>query len=169
MKQTLEFDFAAGIKDSFEACGRSIRFYAWKGIPYCENPLDPIQTLNLFMPASYAEGVTINGYTKETAPIFLPNAVGGYMPGPADEPGLTRHGEPNAIFCALEHGYVVASGGVRGRTSGRKSDEFFEGSKETVSGETGNTDGKMVGRAPALIVDYKAIIRYLRYNHSRRL
>ena len=43
----------------------------------------------------------IGGYTKLTAPIFVPNTVGGYLPGPAEEPGLNiRTGMPNSIFAA---------------------------------------------------------------------
>lgn len=60
-----------------------------------------------------------------TAPIFMPNTVGGYMPGPADEPGKDFKGRINSIFRALKHGYIVVSAGVRGRTSGVKTNEFF--------------------------------------------
>ena len=144
--------------------GRTVHYRAFMGLEYCTHPLDPIQKLNLFVPEGYYHGETISGYTAETAPIFLPNTVGGYMPGPADEPGMDRFSHsPNSIFLALEHGFVVASAGVRGRTSGKVSKEFFEGSKE---GSLGAATGRMVGRAPALIVDYKAAIRYLRHNRD---
>lgn len=43
--------------------------------------------MNLFVPESYYEGTSINGYDLLSAPVFMPNTVGGYMPGPADEPG----------------------------------------------------------------------------------
>ena len=143
--------------------GRSITYRAYEGLNYCESPLDPIQKMNIFVPEAYFREEAINGYTKDTAPIFFPNTVGGYMPGPADEPGIDRmHGnQPNSLFLALEHGYVAVSAGIRGRTSGRITREYFEGS----NGEnTGEATGKMVGRAPALIVDYKAAIRFLKYN-----
>lgn len=143
---------------------RSITYRAFEGIQYCENPLDPIQKMNFYVPEAYYHDGTIGGYAYDTAPIFLPNTVGGYMPGPTDEPGMnSRTHQLNAIFCALEHGYVVASIGIRGRTSGKKAEEFFEGSKE---GTLGEATGHMVGRAPALIVDYKAAIRYLRHNRN---
>ena len=143
---------------------RTITYRAFLGLSYCSAPKDEIQKLNLFVPEGYYHGAWINGYRAETAPIFLPNTVGGYMPGPADEPGIDSHtGKLNSIFCALEHGYVVASAGIRGRTSGKKATEFFEGSKE---GSLGEATGRMVGRAPALIVDYKAAIRYLRHNRG---
>jgi hypothetical protein len=141
--------------------GKTVEYRAFMGVAYCTRPADPIQKLNLFVPEVYYHGGEINGYQYATAPIFMPNTVGGYMPGPADEPGLDRHGHPNAVFEGLRHGYVVACAGVRGRTSGKKSTEFFEGGKADFLGEA---TGKLVGRAPALIVDMKAAIRYLRHN-----
>lgn len=142
----------------------SIVYRAYENMEYCERPLDEIQKMSLFVPEAYYQGESIHGYTLKTAPIFMPNTVGGYMPGPADVPGLDRHGNPNSIFEALKHGYVVASAGVRGRTSGKVSTEFFEGTKADF---TGTQTGRMVGRAPALIVDLKAAIRYLRHNKDR--
>jgi hypothetical protein len=143
--------------------GRKITYRAYEGLNYCENPADPIQKINIFVPEVYYHGEKMNGYSLNTAPIFMPNTVGGYMPGPADEPGRDHKGCVNSIFCALEHGYVVASAGVRGRTSGKVSIEFFEGSK---AGQNGIDTGRMVGKAPALIVDMKAAIRYLRHNRE---
>lgn len=143
---------------------QSITYRAYENLEYCENPLDEIQKINIFVPALYYKGESLNGYSLKSAPIFMPNTVGGYLPGPADGPGLDRHGRPNSIFEALKHGYVVASAGVRGRTSGKASTEFFEGTKADF---TGSSTGRMVGRAPAFIVDMKAAIRYLRFNKER--
>ncbi len=142
--------------------GRSVTYRAWEGLAYCAKPLDPIQKLSFFVPVAYYEGKRPLGLALDEVPIFMPNTVGGYMPGPADEPRLDPHGSgPNSIFCALEHGYVVVSAGVRGRTSGKVTTEFFEGS---VGGTVSEATGKKVGRAPAFIVDYKAAIRWLRHN-----
>lgn len=138
----------------------SITFRAFKEISYCAKPVDPIQKMNIFVPEVYYHGKTINCYSLHTAPIFMPNTVGGYMPGPADEPGKDFLGRINSIFRALQHGYIVVSVGVRGRTSGMHSNEFFVGSK---TGNISSENGEMVGRAPALIADMKAAIRYLRY------
>lgn len=141
----------------------SITFRAFREISYCAMPADSIQKMNLFVPEDYYQGKTINGYSLHTAPIFMPNTVGGYMPGPADEPEKDFLGRTNSIFRALQHGYVVASAGVRGRTSGMRSTEFFVGSK---TGDISGKNEKMVGRAPALIVDMKAAVRYLRHNRE---
>ena len=162
--ETLNFD---GENYQVKTCtigNRSVTYRAFLGLDYCAKPVDPIQKLNLFVPERFYHGESVNGYALETAPIFIPNTVGGYMPGPADEPGIDSHnGQINTLFLALEHGYVAASPGIRGRTSGKRSTEFFEGGKSDFMG----TDtGKMVGRAPALIVDLKAAIRYLRRNRD---
>lgn len=127
---------------TYGVTGKEVTCKAYLGITYCEYPVDTIQKLNIFVPAAYYRGEAINGYSQCTAPIFLPNTVGGYMPGFADEPVYNAEtGKVNAVFAALEHGYVVVSGGVRGRTTGK-------------------------GKAPALIVDMKAIIRFIRYNRD---
>jgi hypothetical protein len=85
--------------------------------------------------------------TRHRRPIFLPNTVGGYMPGKAGQPSEydQRQGGPNAILAALARGCVVAAPGARGRTNQA-------------------ADGTYTGKAPALIVDMKAAIRYLRHN-----
>lgn len=128
--------------------GKTLTYRAFEHIPYCERPMDAIQTLSLYVPETFYEGKYINGYTLETAPIFFPNTVGGYMPGPEEEPGENFMHETNAAFYALLHGYVVCSSGVRGR--GMKDSE-----------------GKNIGCAPAHIVDLKAAVRYLKANADR--
>lgn len=171
MTEKLRFDDTVYEVKNCEVSGQRITFRAFNGIDYCLHPRDSIQKLNLYVPEIFYEGGVINGYDLKTAPIFIPNTVGGYMPGPVDEPGLNpRTGEPNTIFQALEHGYVVVSPGLRGRTSGMKSQEFFVGAKEDIENEPEKSAGNgrhMVGRAPALIVDMKAVIRYLRYNQDQ--
>ena len=142
----------------------TVRYRAYEGLEYCAAPVDPIQKLNLYVLADYYAGAQHNGYTLQTAPIFLPNTVGGYLPGPADCPGPDRFGRPNATLCALAHGYVVACIGVRGRTSGHRNTEFFEGSK---AAESEAETGRSVGKAPAFVVDLKAGIRWLRHNKAQ--
>lgn len=145
--------------------GTTIRYRALEGVPYCSNPLDPIQVLNVYAHEAYFEGSQVGPYDRDSAPVFLPNTVGGYLPGPAEKPGEGRFFPTNAAFDALAHGYVVVGIGVRGRTTGKASNEFFEGSTaQTMSEAT----GRMVGRAPAFVVDEKAGIRFLRH-HAEEL
>lgn len=163
MKEELIFNPDTYEVKTCQMDGRSVTYRAFEGIVYCTNPVDPIQKLNLFVPEIYYQGGEMNGYNLHNAPIFAPNTVGGYMPGPADVPGKDFKGEINTAFLALEHGYVVMCAGVRGRTSGMKSKEFFIGGK--ADGQEEET-GKFVGKAPALIVDMKAAVRYLRHNKA---
>ena len=125
----------------------TIRFRSFRNLTYVEHPVNKdYQQMNIFAPEAYYEGKKINGYTLETAPVFMPNTVGGYMPGDLDEPGYHKFekGKINSIFRALQHGYVVAAPAIRGRV---QKDE----------------EGKYNGKAPACIVDYKAAVRYLHY------
>ena len=168
MQDALYFDDGQYEVKTFEMGGALIRCRAFEGLEYCRRPVDPIQKMNIFVPEYYYSGEdgagVAAGWDLHTAPIFMPNTVGGYMPGPAGQPGLDHKGRINSIFRALEHGYVVACAGVRGRTSGRAGREFFEGG---VLMEASVDTGRNLGKAPALIVDMKAAIRYLRFNRDR--
>ncbi len=120
---------------TFDVNGQIVRCRAWKNLLYCTSPVDPIQRLSLYAP----ESCFVSGACDHTVPIFLPNRVGGYMPGPMGEPMMDEQGMPNIELRTLMHGYVVGCAGIRGRKS-------------------------VQGRAPALIVDMKAVVRYLRHN-----
>lgn len=178
---SLVFDESKYEIKSIDVNGKTIKYRAYENIVYVENPVDTkYQVINFYVPIEYYEGKSINGYTKDTAPIFLPNSVGGYMPGEAKKvedvfkpmmrnnqnntqpqtqqnQQITTQTQPNqqmtteqvsTIAKALEHGYVVASIGARGRTN---------------TDENGNNTGK----APAVIVDLKAGVKYLHYNDEK--
>lgn len=127
--------------------GETLRYRAFLNLVYVDKPVNPpYQQMHIFAPEIYYEGGRINGYGIDSAPIFMPNYVGGYMPGELEEPGYDKF-EPdraNTIFRALVHGYVVAVPAIRGRV---QKDE----------------KGLYNGKAPACIVDYKAAVRYLRH------
>jgi len=125
---------------------QTLTYYAAMAITYVAHPVDPIQRLNIFVPVAYFEGGTVNGYQRDTAPIFMPNTVGSYLPGPADAPGNDQWPtNQRTIIAALHQGYVVVSAGVRGRTQV-------------------DATGSNIGKAPAFIVDMKAAIRYVKAN-----
>lgn len=142
---SLTFNPSKFTSQSQEFQGRTIKVRAFEKIIYVSNPADTtFEILNIYVPEEYFNGENINGYTAETAPIFFPNKVGGYMPAkPAtflNTPGQGGFSPPsNAVIMALSKGYVVASAGARGRISPE-------------------------GKAPAGIVDLKAAIRYLKLN-----
>lgn len=150
---------------SFVVNGTEVTFHAYENIVYVENPIDEkYQSMNIYIPQAYFNNESIGDFTAETAPIFFPNEIGGYMPatpgipsmkgaieGDASRIGLTSSPDtateetPNSILLALSKGYVVASPGARGRTNEKE-------------------DGTYYGKAPAAIVDLKAAVRYLHYN-----
>ncbi len=130
--------------DKLVVGNEEIEIRSFRNRVYVEKPIcEEFQQMNIFAPEIYYQGGSINGYRLNTAPIFMPNLVGGYMPGGLGEP-LEREGAPNTILRALQHGYVVAVPAIRGRV-------------------LKNELGEYTGKAPACIVDYKAAVRYLRY------
>lgn len=146
MENKLVFNPDNYLVKTVEMDGITLNYRAFEQIPYVAGPIDEqMQRLSIFVNEDYYQGKTINGYNLENAPIFLPNTVGGYMPGQIEEPGRNFMGETNASFYALLHGYVVVSPGVRGR--GMK-----------------NAQGDYIGIAPAAICDLKAAVRYLKKN-----
>lgn len=150
---SLRFDGSSYKSLSTDVSGKAVRYRAYEGIVYVQRPEDTkYQSLNFYVPEEYYEGKSIGAWSAQTAPIFLPNMVGGYMPAEPGTPAVqTQPGastsSPNAALVALSRGYVVASPGARGRTSK-------------------NAGGEYIGKAPAAIVDLKAAVRYLRYNDA---
>lgn len=88
--------------------GQTIRYRAWRNIPYVETPVIPeYQRLNLFAPEALFAGECVNGYTLDTAPVFVPNTVGGYMPGALDGPGEDRRRPGQAPACIVDYKAAV--------------------------------------------------------------
>lgn len=151
-KYSLDFDASKYSTQEMTYQGQTVKFRAYENIVYTAHPADvSSESMSIYIPEAYfTKGGTVNGYTAKTAPIFMPNGVGGYMPGTICAPSENdkMSGGANASLGALAHGYVVAAPAIRGRT-------------------TKNSDGVYVGKAPALIVDYKAAVRYLRHNRNK--
>ena len=60
--------------------GQTVAYRAYENIVYVANPADSVhQAINIYIPEAYFNGGSINGYTAQTAPIFLPNQIGGYV------------------------------------------------------------------------------------------
>ncbi|CAL9660589.1 subtype B tannase [Streptomyces sp. enrichment culture] len=169
---------------------KEVTYHFWKAITYVANPVDvEHQSLVVSVP------VAIDGKAVDAtdAPILFTNSVGGYMPanvsaatgvgqavmemGNTGAPGASASaspstsaspspsasatggtgpgggggaggGVPNLAEIALAAGYVVVEPGARGRS-------------------LVDADGVYYGTAPAVIVDLKAAIRYLRANKGR--
>ena len=146
-KISLAFDAKNYESMSTTIDNKEIKYRAFEYIPYVANPIDiDQQYMNIYVPEEYFNNGTINGYNTQTAPIFMPNAVGGYMPSQAMTPKV-ENGKPNSVVYALSRGYVVASPATRGRTNKA-------------------SDGNFIGKAPAVIVDLQAATAYLHANDS---
>ena len=173
---SLEFNPDKYIVQTYTFDDKEYQVRAFENIIYVANPVDTVyQKMNIYVPEEYFHGKTLGRYDRESAPIFLPNGIGGYMPsgpmtlsnqsarnifGQREGGRQGRSGRPqgmpqppagadmkqgSAIHYALAHGYVVASPGARGRS-------------------LQNSAGVFTGKAPAGLVDLKAAIRYLKYN-----
>ena len=146
-KISLAFDAKNYESMSTTVDNKEIKYRAFEYIPYVANPIDiDQQYMNIYVPEEYFNNGTINGYNTQTAPIFMPNTVGGYMPSQAMTPKM-ENGKPNSVLYALSRGYVVASPATRGRTNKA-------------------SDGNFIGKAPAVIVDLQAATAYLHANDS---
>ena len=146
-KISLAFDVKNYESMSTTVDNKEIKYRAFEYIPYVANPIDiDQQYMNIYVPEEYFNNGTVNGYNTQTAPIFMPNAVGGYMPSQALTPKV-ENGKPNSVLYALSRGYVVASPSTRGRTN--------------IA-----SDGNFIGKAPAVIVDLQAATAYLHANDS---
>ena len=147
LKISLAFDVKNYESMSTTVDNKEIKYRAFEYIPYVANPIDiDQQYMNIYVPEEYFNNGTVNGYNTQTAPIFMPNAVGGYMPSQAMTPKV-KNGQPNSVLYALSRGYVVASPATRGRTNKA-------------------SDGNFIGKAPAVIVDLQAATAYLHANDS---
>lgn len=171
--------------------GRSVAVRAYENIVYVARPVDPAyQAINIYIPEAYFHGGGIGRFSAETAPIFLPNQIGGYMPalpgtlegrrGPpaGGAPGGTR--PPRG---AVPEGAPPAGPETEGRAGGRGgpggegprtntiAEALSRGYVVASPGARGRTSrdaaGTYTGKAPAAIVDLKAAVRYLRYNDAR--
>ena len=146
-KISLAFDVKNYESMSTTVDNKEIKYRAFEYIPYVANPIDiDQQYMNIYVPEEYFNNGTVNGYNTQTAPIFMPNAVGSYMPSQAMTPKV-ENGKPNSVVYALSRGYVVASPATRGRTNKA-------------------SDGNFIGKAPAVIVDLQAATAYLHANDS---
>ena len=146
-KITLTFDINNYESMTGTVDNKEIKYRAFEYIPYVSNPIDiDQQYINIYIPEEYFNNGTVNGYNTQTAPIFMPNNVGGYMPSQPMAPKLENN-KPNSALYALSRGYVVASPATRGRTNKA-------------------SDGNFIGKAPAVIVDLQAATAYLHANDA---
>lgn len=182
-KYSLDFDTKNYTSKTITINNKTVKYRAYENIVYVKNPVDTkYESMNIYIPEEYFQGESVSSYTVDTAPIFLPNTVGGYMPG-----------EPGTIGDSSSGNTDGATGGDQGRVPGGtapapgagapgvgKTGGAPDGGSQAASvalskgyivampGARGRTtqdeNSKYNGKAPAAIVDLKAAVRYLRYN-----
>ncbi|MCD8207443.1 MAG: alpha/beta hydrolase [Bacteroidales bacterium] len=133
----LRFDGSGGVQRTLTMPnGAEVEYMAWEGIYYVANVQDSVyQCLNFYVPVASLE--------RGDVPILLRNNIGGYMAARPRGPSAT-----DASGRALSEGYAVCIPGARGSNS-------------VVATAEGDV---YTGRAPAGLLDLKAIVRYLRHN-----
>lgn len=178
-KYSLDFDTKNYTSKTIIVNNKTVKYRAYENIVYVKNPVDTkYESMNIYIPEEYFQGESVSSYTVDAAPIFLPNTVGGYMPG---EPGTIgdsssgsndgdQGGAPGGTAPVPGAGGpgVGKTGGAPGGGSQAASVALSKGYIVAMPGARGRTtqdeNSKYNGKAPAAIVDLKAAVRYLRYN-----
>lgn len=182
-QRNLKFDVTQGKRELVRVNDRLIAYRAYTKVVYVANPVDTTyQSMNIYIPEAYFNNQSINGYTAKTAPIFLPNQVGGYMPAEAGSiAGNTFFG---AGARNLEHRKKDELLHTEKLSQLKRNVDSLENNTSTIAqalaqgyvvaspGARGRTTFDSIanvytGKAPACIVDLKAAVRYLRYNDDR--
>lgn len=92
--------------------GKKIKVRCYTNLVYVSKPVDKkYETMNIYIPEAYFHNKKVNGYTKKTAPIFMPNNVGGYMSATA---GTLNGGGGGSMPSGS------APKGAKGKPSGKK-------------------------------------------------
>jgi hypothetical protein len=131
------------------------------GVQYCAKPESTdYETLGIYVPGKYVtakdngDGTftvtvnaagTVNGYTAATAPIVMPVNTPGYSAQKA--PTTYSY---NEISSYMQAGFIYVAAGMRGKANG-----IDASGKLTFS-----------GGAPWGVTDFKAAVRFLRYNKA---
>ncbi len=128
-----------------DGSGVDVVYKAYLHIPYVERPLDKdYQSLCIFEPI-FIDGRAVDA---SSSPILFSNRVGGYMPvDDSRTEDIGGRGGNQRESLALARGMVVVVPGCRGRVNQTE-------------------EGTYIGKAPAVLVDLKAAVRYLRHNRG---
>lgn len=156
----------------------AVRYRFWHAIPYVARPVAPqYQVLNVSVPIEI-DGVTVDA---TAAPILLANAVGGYMPSDVSaakgvgEGGMMGPPPDMAPPAGPPPGMAAPSGSALMLAAGKRVSNaklaLAAGLVVVEPGARGRTltdaAGHYIGTAPAVIVDLKAAVRFIRANAGR--
>ena len=155
----------------------AVRYRFWRAIPYVARPVAPqYQVLNVSVPVEI-DGVAVDA---SAGPILLANAVGGYMPSDvsaAKGVDESMAGPPPGMMPPgmMPPGMAAPSGSAlmlaRGKRVSNAKLALAAGLVVVEPGARGRTltdaAGHYIGTAPAVIVDLKAAVRFIRANAGR--
>jgi hypothetical protein len=160
--------------------GKTLTVRAYEQVVYVGKPVDiSTQAMNIYIPEAYFHGGSVGHYNAHTAPIFLPNNIGGYMP--ARPASLDGPGMPPDMPFGRGAPDKPAMSNKQAAPEGRGMPRFLErpntialallhGYVVAAPGARGRTSidkaGRYIGKAPAAIVDLKAAVRFLRFNDA---
>lgn len=180
---SLKLNTAKYTTKTITVSGQKIKVRCYTNLVYVSKPVNKkYQSMNIYVPEKYFHNQKINGYTKSTAPIFMPNNIGGYMSGTAGTlsgggMGAAPSGsQSSAKMNGTKPSGKAPSGSTSLNTNGGASSTsatqkaLAKGYVVAAPGARGRdtkANGKYSGKAPAAIVDLKAAVRYLKYNQSR--
>lgn len=185
---SLNFDGQTYRSGTTTVNGKAVRYRAYENLVYVQRPEDvTTEIMNIYVPEEYFEGKAVGSYTAQTAPIFLPNQIGGYLPaqpgtvegGGLGGMGLAAGGQaPTTANTPAATPTTAAASAPAGSSSGTTSTApnaiqtalsrgYVVASPGARGRSSKNAAGEYVGKAPAAIVDLKAAVRYLRYNDQR--
>ena len=181
-KVSLNFKNAKYTVRTLTSGNKKIKYRAYENITYVSKPVDKkYQTMNIYIPEAYFKNKKINGYTKNSAPVFFPNSVGGYMPGEATTIGKSNSSTmtmPKSTKSSSNTPAAPGAGGTGtnatgGAPSGANSapekalKEDYIVAAPGARGRTTKQKSNYTGKAPAAIVDLKAAVRYLKLNSKK--
>ena len=171
----LPYNLDAGLNAGDWVYGEAdgVGYYALD-VVYCASPvLAEAEHLVVYAPAAYmtqnADGTVVLNpkgsivsstgvvYTAETAPILFHNTSGGYSSSTI-QPVNTAY---------LREGYVHVSVATRGKETKSVANEntgSYTTDHRGIMDTTKNDEGEYIGQFPAIMVDLKAAIRYLKAN-----
>lgn len=165
---SLDFSKAKYTTRSIKSGNKTIKYRAYENIVYVSKPVSKkYESMNIYIPEAYFKDKKLNGYTKNSAPVFLPNSIGGYMPGTPTTVGKTDTSSttPAAGAKVATGAGVNANGGAPSGANSAPEKALKEGYIVAAPGARGRTSSS--GKAPSAIVDLKAAVRYLKLNAKK--
>lgn len=137
----LTFNASAYTEGSMTVDGANVSYRAFENVVYVGNPVDAkYQCMNIYIPDAYFNGGTVGKFTAETAPIFFPNTVGGYMPGEPGTPSMEGSIQGDASRLGLTGDGGIQDADSSNEENGTNGNETASTTESGAAETTGNGD-----------------------------